>query len=1112
MHLSKELDKSIQYTCEICIKNIDEGQKVLTCNLCHCKIHAKCNNLKLMNNVNRIDNRYEYPVCSNCKENTLPFQKEYNNEPNTNKMSEFNLRLFLNSINDTNKTYDSGNHHSDIEENSNLIINSDYIDAESFSYKENKDNLSLFHLNIASLSKHKEELEALFDSLNFKFDIIALSESKIKKGISPIFDIDINGYNCFNTPTEAASGGTVLYISNILKCKPRKDLENLLYKSKHLESTFVEIVNPGKKNIICGCIYKHPSMDIEEFNDNHINLLLNKLIGEEKKVFLLGDFNIDLLKINENNAVSNFLDLLSSQLFVPHIVQASRISMNNPNYRLSETLIDNIYSNALNFADGKSGNLTISISDHFAQFLIIPIDISKHSEKSNWFKRDTKNFDKVNFILDLLSLNWDEIIDIDKNDPNFSFNAFENNLMEVIDRYMPLKKATKNEIKQKSKPWITKGITTSIKQRDKFYKKYMKTKDAETKQAYHLRYKQIRNHIVQLIRVSKKDYFKIFFQKNINNIKNTWAGIKNIIKVNSKSNKSGPTSLLINNQLVTDPKEVGNQFNQHFTSIATKLQEKIHNNGQDFTKYLDDRNDNTMVFFPTETNEVSKLISLINEDKASGPHSIPSNIMKYINPIISSPLTKIINLSFKTGIYLDNLKVSKVIPIFKDKGDKLDYNNYRPISLLSNVNKIIEKLMHKRLSKFLSKYNCLYELQFGFRKYHSTTHALMYLTETIRKTLDKNSFACGIFIDLQKAFDTVDHTLLLHKLCHYGVRGIENAWFKSYLSNRRQFTSINGTNSVENNIKHGVPQGSVLGPLLFLVYINDLNKSLKYCSAIHFADDTVLMHENKSLEDMEKNVNFDLKNINDWLIANKISLNANKTEMVLFRNHRKKIDFKMEIKIADKIIEMSDVVKYLGIYIDKHLNWKHHVQITKTKLARAVGMLSKIRHFVPRITLRVIYHSIFSSHLMYGSQIWGQTQDTNLAQIARQQNKAMRIINFAPFDAPSEALYRASDILKFSENINLLNLLFVYDRLNDKHPLVMKNIFNFLRKTHKYLTRNSEYRLKLPKVKTTTYGLNSIEYKCISVWNSMILKFDDNKLNNLNKNDIISYIKNDIRV
>ena len=195
------------------------------------------------------------------------------------------MRLLLNSINEMNEPIDLGNNENNVNNTENLIINCDYVDIESFRYKEDKNNLSFFHLNIASLSKHKDELEATLDSLNFKFDIIAISESKIIKGTNPIFDIDINGYSCFNTPTEAEKGGTLLYISSNLKCKPRKDLENLLYKSKQLESTFVEIVNPGKKNVISGCIYKHPSMETKDFNNNYINLLLQKLLSEEKKCF-----------------------------------------------------------------------------------------------------------------------------------------------------------------------------------------------------------------------------------------------------------------------------------------------------------------------------------------------------------------------------------------------------------------------------------------------------------------------------------------------------------------------------------------------------------------------------------------------------------------------------------------------------------------------------------------------------------------------------------------------------------------------------------------------------------------------------------------------------------
>ena len=219
-------------------------------------------------------------------------------------------------------------------------------------------------------------------------------------------------------------------------------------------------------------------------------------------------------------------------------------------------------------------------------------------------------------------------------------------------------------------------------------------------------------------------------------------------------------------------------------------------NGRDFTKYLKNKNEYTFFLHPTEETEIIDIIKSINVCKVSGPHSIPSDILKLIKKNIGKPLAGIVNLSFGKGEYLVPLKTSKTVPVFKEKGSKLTCSNYRPISLLSNVNKIFEKLMY-RLDDFLLKHNCNYDLQFGFREKHSTTHALLNLTENIRNALDKNGFSVGVFIDLQKAFDTVDHKILLDKRFYYGIRGTANQWFKSYLENRQQFVTINGYNSEE---------------------------------------------------------------------------------------------------------------------------------------------------------------------------------------------------------------------------------------------------------------------------------------------------------------------------
>ena len=225
---------------------------------------------------------------------------------------------------------------------------------------------------------------------------------------------------------------------------------------------------------------------------------------------------------------------------------------------------------------------------------------------------------------------------------------------------------------------------------------------------------------------------------------------------------------------------------------------------------------------------------------------------------ISEQLADLFNLSFTTGSFLTLLKTVKVIPINK-KDSKLDFTNYRPISLLSNLDKILEKLIQSRLSTLLNVKDIIYPLQFGFRQNYSTSYALIHLTETIKETLDQSKYGCGIFVGLQKASDTVDHNILLGKLKHYGIRGVAYNWFEFYSKDRKQYVSINGYNSKYLPISPGVPQGSVLGPLLFLIYIKDLNTAIKHCKVHHFADDTNLLYINDSIKKLNKTVNFDLK-------------------------------------------------------------------------------------------------------------------------------------------------------------------------------------------------------------------------------------------------------------
>ena len=324
----------------------------------------------------------------------------------------------------------------------------------------------------------------------------------------------------------------------------------------------------------------------------------------------------------------------------------------------------------------------------------------------------------------------------------------------------------------------------------------------------------------------------------------------------------------------------------------------------------------------------------------------------------------------QTGVFPDALKIVKVLPLHKG-GSVLDPNNFRPISLLSIFDKIIEKLMHKQLYSFFEDHNILYDNQFGFRKRNSTVYALMEITERIKETVDTGKFGCGIFIDLKKAFDTVNHKILLTKLEHYGIRGVLLKWFASYLLNRKQFVSLNGENSDLKTVTCGVPQGSVLGPLLFLIYINDLPNVSDKLKNFLFADDTNIYYESVDLIELEKTVNKELQNLCLWLKVNRLALNIDKTNFLIFHSTKRMKNHNVTLKLDKKAISEQTYIKYLGVLIDSHLNWKHHIVNISKKISRGIGVMYRIRNYVNLNVLKSIYYSLIYSNIVYAIEVWG---------------------------------------------------------------------------------------------------------------------------------------------
>ena len=600
--------------------------------------------------------------------------------------------------------------------------------------------------------------------------------------------------------------------------------------------------------------------------------------------------------------------------------------------------------------------------------------------------------------------------------------------------------------------------------------------------------------VKNLLRLAKKQYFTNYFHENSTNVKKLWEGVNQIIASKPKPNttincletnddKNNPTN-------ITNPKLISNFANKYFTNIADDiLKKRKYSGNKHFRHFL--QNPNSVKFLINQTNpqEIESIIKKFDSTKGVGPNSIPPKIIKQISHLISSPLAKIFNKSFSTGIFPDLLKISKINPIHK-KDSKLQISNYRPISLLSNINKIIEKLMFQRLYAFLEKYKCIYDLQFGFRENHSTNHAIISIIQKIQDAIKNNKIAVGIFIDLQKAFDTVNHAILLEKLNHYGISGISNDWFKSYLSGRQQFVSINGENSDPTTIKHGVPQGSVLGPLLFLLYINDLHICIKNSTSFHFADDTNLLYipPNKPRNrNIVRLLNNDLKSLNNWLMANKISLNSTKTELIIFRKKNVPIP-NLKLKLNGVELKPKHEIKYLGITIDEHLTFKTHINVMNSKLKRANTLLALSRHYLPSSLLKQIYYSQFHSHLSYGCQVWGQTPAL-ISQTTILQKKAVRLMTFSPVDAPSSPIFKELKILKLNDIITTNNIIFVHKTLNGMTPSHFKNFVEPYIPNHNHATRNdpsSGYSIPPGSVSLNNIEPHSLKYRCAQDWNEML--------------------------
>ena len=482
------------------------------------------------------------------------------------------------------------------------------------------------------------------------------------------------------------------------------------------------------------------------------------------------------------------------------------------------------------------------------------------------------------------------------------------------------------------KTWLSKGLLKSIKSKTKLYKQFLR-KPSVVKEAHYKNYTNKLNHSLQIAK-------KSFYEKKLNEVKSntraTWRLLNEILNRKTSKVKSVST-FKIDGKDISDPLTIANKFCEYFSNIGPSLAKGITSTSS-HRAFSSGTFVQSIFLAPATKNEILTTTNSFLTGKASGHDNLPMSVIKRSIDIISEPLTSIVNMSLAHGIVPDKMKIARVIPVYKS-GDRAIFSNYRPISVLPSFSKILEKVVYNRIIEFINKLNILCDNQYGFRKNHSTSLASIEFYDKVSSAFDRGEVAVGIFLDLTKAFDTVNHDILFDKLRHYGIRGVTLDWVKSYFSDRLQYVDFNGNSSSLQKISCGVTKGSILRPLFFILYISDIINASRSLDPILFADDTSIFFSHKDMAYLIDTFNLELIKVSDWLKANKLSLNVKKTKYITFTPRQKRLNCSFQIAIDNQPINQVTETTFLGVILDKNLTWKPHISYLANKISKSIGVI-----------------------------------------------------------------------------------------------------------------------------------------------------------------------------